>query len=171
MTDTEIGHELHIPRQTISSFLTCLETRHSSENLSRPGRPRITTKAQDKRIIAAAETNTRVPFASLQNIINVPASTSTIRRRLHEDLIRKWRAVKRPLLRKEHAKKRLEWALKYQPYTREDWAKIAWSDESASTSLGFSSSNSGRKVCTKECPMQIKRRRCVSNGLGMFCWQ
>ena len=27
-------------------------------------------------------------------------------------------------------KKRLEWALKYQHYTREDWSKIAWSDES-----------------------------------------
>ena len=108
MTGREIGRELHIPHQTVSSFLTRLNTRHASENLSRPGRPRITTKAQDKCIIAAAETNTRVPFTSLQNIVNVPASTSTIRRRLHEDLIRKWRAVKRTLLRKEHAKKRLE---------------------------------------------------------------
>lgn len=131
MTDADIGRELHIPRRTVSNVRTRLKTRHSSENLSRHGRPRITTKAQDKRIISAAETNTRVPFASLQNIVNVPASTSTIRRRLHEDLIRKWRAVKRTLLRKEHAKKRLQWALKYQHYTREDWAKIAWSDESA----------------------------------------
>ena len=130
MTDMEIGRELHVPRQTISSFLTRLKSRHSSENLSRPGRPRITTKAQDKRIIATAETNTRVPFASLQNIVNVPASTSTIRRRLHEDLIRKWRAIKRPFLQKEHAKKRLDWALKHQHDTREDWSKIVWSDES-----------------------------------------
>ena len=87
------------------------------------------TKAPDKRIISAAETNTRTPFASLQNIVNVPASTSTIRRRLREDLIRKWRAVKRTLLNKERAKKRFEWAMKYKDYTREDWAKFAWSDE------------------------------------------
>jgi len=131
MTDTAIGHELHIPWRTVSNIQTRLETRHSSENLPRPGRPRITTKAQDKRLVSAAETNTRVPFALLQNIVNVPASTSTIRRRLHEDMIRKWRAVKRTLLRKEHAQKRLQWSLKYQHYTREDWAKIAWSDESA----------------------------------------
>jgi len=131
MTDREIGRELRIPRQTISSFLTRLKSRHSSKNLPRPGRPRITTEAQNKRIIAAAETNTHVPFASLQNIVNVPVSTSTIQRWLQEDLIRKWCAVKRPLLRKEHAKKRLEWALKHQHDTREDWSKIAWSDESA----------------------------------------
>src|SRR5438270_6101114 len=85
--DIEIGHELNIPHQTVSSFLTCLKTRQSSENLPRPGRPQITTKAQDKCIIAAVETNTRVPLALLQNIVNVSASTSTIRRQLHEDLI------------------------------------------------------------------------------------
>ena len=131
MTDAEIGRELHIPRRTVSNFLTRLKNRQSSENLHRHGRPRITTEAQDKRIIAAAETNTHVPFASLQNLVNVPTSTSTNRRRLHEDLIRKWRAVKRTLLTKERAKKRLEWAMKYRHLKREDWAKFAWSDESA----------------------------------------
>ena len=130
ITDAKIGRQLHIPRRTVSNFLTRLKSRKTPNNLFRHGRLRITTKAQDKRIISAAETNTRVPFASLQNIVNVPASTSTIRRRLHEDLIRKWHAVKRTLLTKERAKKRLEWALKYQHYTREDWAKVAWSDES-----------------------------------------
>ena len=130
MTNSEIGRQLRIPRRTISNFLTRLETRKTSINLPRHGHPRITTEAQDKHIIAAAETNTCVPFASLQNIVNIPASTSTIRRRLHEDLIRKWRAAKRTLLTKERAKKRLEWALKYQHNTREDWAKFAWSDES-----------------------------------------
>ena len=131
MTDVEISRELHIPRRTVSNFLTRLKNRHSCENLPRPGRPRITTKAQDKCIIAAAETNTYVPFASLTNIVNVPVSTSTIRQRLHEDLIGKWRAVKRTLLNKECAKKRLEWAMKYRHYTPEDWAKVVWSDESA----------------------------------------
>ena len=71
-----------------------------------------------------------VLFISLQNIVNVSASTSTIWRRLYEDLRRKWRAIKRPFLRKEYAKKHLEWALKHQHNTREDWSKIAWSDES-----------------------------------------
>ena len=35
------------------------------------------------------------------------------------------------LITKKACEKRLVWALKYQHYTREDWAKIAWSDESA----------------------------------------
>ena len=129
MTDTGIGHELHVPRQTVSNFLTRLRTHKSPNNLLRQSRPRITTEAQDKCIIAATKANTHIPFASLQNIVNVPVSTRTIRRRLHEDLIRKWRAAKRPLLNKERAKTRLEWALKHQHKTREDWARITWSDE------------------------------------------
>jgi hypothetical protein len=38
--------------------------------------------------------------------------------------------VKRTLLNENHAKKYLEWAIKYKDYIREDWAKFAWSDES-----------------------------------------
>ena len=130
ISDGQIGRDLQIPRRTVSNFLTCLRKRQSLRNLSRLGRPRITTKAQDKHIISTAETNTRTPFASLQNLVNVPASTSTIRQRLREELIRKWRAVKRTLLNKDCAKKRLEWAMKYKDYMREDWAKFTWSDES-----------------------------------------
>ena len=125
ISDGQIGRNLQIPRRTVSNFLTRLRKRQSSRNLSRLGRPRITTKAQDKRIISAAETNTHTPFASLQNLVNVLASTSTIRRRLREELIRKWRAVKRTLLNKDYAKKHLEWAMKYKDYMREDWAKFA----------------------------------------------
>ena len=129
MTDGEIGRPLRILRCTVSNFLTRQKTRKSSDNLPRLGRLRIMMKAQDKHIIAAVKANTYVPLASLQNIVNVPVSTTTIRRRLHEDLIRKWRAVNRPLLNNERAEKWLEWALKYQHKSREDWRKIAWSDE------------------------------------------
>jgi hypothetical protein len=80
MSDAAIGHKLHIPCQTVSSFLMRLKTRHISANLPRLGRPRITTEAQDKRIITAAETHTHMSFALLQNIVNVPASISTLKR-------------------------------------------------------------------------------------------
>jgi len=124
MSQAEIACETGIPRTTITNFLARLKDRGTPNNLSRPGRPRITTAAQDKRIIAASEANTRVPFAQLPNIVNIPASLSTMRRRLHEDNIRKWRAVKRVLLTEQHAAKRLQWAREHQHKTREDWAKV-----------------------------------------------
>jgi len=123
------------------SFLTRLETRQSSENVPRPGRPRITTKAQDKRIITAAETNTCVPFVSLQNIVNVPA---TIRRRLHKDLIWKWSAGKPALLWNESAENVSSghWSINITPKKIGLKLQVCHSKGfSASTSLGFPTSN------------------------------
>jgi hypothetical protein len=66
MTNAEIGRQLRIPQRTVSDFLTRLKTRKTSIDLPRHGHPRITTEAQDKRIIAAAETNTRVPVCTIR---------------------------------------------------------------------------------------------------------
>src|SRR5579859_3308777 len=131
MSHGEISLQTGIPRCTISDFLALSKKRQTPNNLTRPGRPQITTIAQDKRIIAAAQANTHAPFSELLNIVNIPASVSTIRRRLHEDHIQKWRAAKRALLTEDHAIKRLKWAREHQHKTWEDWAKVNWSDECA----------------------------------------
>jgi hypothetical protein len=79
MSHGEISLQTGIPRRTISDFLTRSKKCQTPNNLTCPGHPRITTNAQDKRIIAAAQANTRVPFSELPNIVNIPASVSTIR--------------------------------------------------------------------------------------------
>src|SRR5436305_108108 len=77
------------------------------------------------------QSQTRVPLAELRHITNVPISERTIRRQLKESGIRKWKAVIRPLLMNMHAAERLKWAREHQHWTRDDWIKVAWSDESA----------------------------------------
>ena len=53
-----------------------------------------------------------------------------MRRRLREEGIRKWRAVKRPFLTQKHAKERLVWAKAHRHWTVDDWKRVIWSDES-----------------------------------------
>ena len=53
---------------------------------------------------------------------------------------------KKPLLKKSHRQRRLEFALKYQDWTMEDWAKIIWSDESKFNLFG----SDGREYCWKK---------------------
>ena len=132
ISHAKISKELHIPRRTISNFLQRLKNRHSPYNLLHPGRPRKTSATADRWLIRTALTETKLPFKELKSIANIPVSERTIRRRLKEAGIRKWRALNRPLLTEEHAKKRLKWAKDVRHWTTEvEWPKVIWSDESA----------------------------------------
>ena len=122
---------MNIPRRTISSFLQRLKRRHSPYNLPHSGRPRKTSATFDRWILRTALTETKLPFKELKAIANISVSEQTVRRRLKENGIRKWRALKRAMLTEEHAKKRLKWAKENQHWTIEDWTKVIWSDESA----------------------------------------
>ena len=55
MSHGAISRLLSIPRRTVSNFIARLKNRGMHSNLEHPGRPQITTTAQNKRIIAAAK--------------------------------------------------------------------------------------------------------------------
>jgi transposase len=131
MSHRKIGIRLKIPHQTVSSFLERLATRGSIENLHRSGAPRKTSISDDRYIVRTAECNTRIPLAELRTETITNISEQTIRRRLREAGIRKWRPVDRPLLNKNQAKLRLAWAQAHRHWTVEDWRKVIWSDECA----------------------------------------
>ena len=127
---TEIGDELHIPRATVQHFLECFQQRGSEENLHHIGRPRKTSTRFDHALIRTALAYPDITYKALCDITNREVSISTIHRRLQEDHVRKWKAVKRALLTKKHAIKRLKWATEHRHWTREDWARVLFSDES-----------------------------------------
>jgi|SRR5579859_285509 len=127
----KIGARLKISGDTVASFLRRFEERGSEENLPHPGRPRKTSTRFDRYLIRTSLADTTVPNAVLRDITNSGVSTSTIRRRLREDNIRKWRAVKRALLTEQQAAKRLKWARDHQHCGREHFARVFWSDECA----------------------------------------
>ena len=56
-------------------------------------------------------------------------STRTIRRRLKEKGIQKWRAVGCTLLTDGDAEVRYKWARAHEHWTKADWQRIVWSDE------------------------------------------
>ena len=125
----EIGNYLRIPHSTVSAFLKRYAERENQENLPHPGRPRKTSDADNRYFVRVAESETRVPLKEVSRQSGIYVSQQTIRRRLREAGIRKWRAVKRALLTKRHAAERLKWARTHKGWTREDWVKVLWSDE------------------------------------------
>jgi hypothetical protein len=129
----EIACQLGIHQCTVSSFLKQLNEHESIENIPPPGRPCKTLISDDQYIVHTAELETRVPPAELHRDVNLNVSEQTIRRQLREAGIRKWKAVKHALLIQRHATNHLKWAKAHQHWAIDNWQKVAWSDECAST--------------------------------------
>jgi transposase len=130
MSHLKIGEELGIPRRTVTSFLQRLAKHENQENLPRSGRPRKTSKSTDRYLVYAAERDSDQTLKELRNTTNIGISIQTIRRRLHEAGIQKWRAKQRALLNTSHAAQRYKWAKEHRHLTRDDFAFILYTDES-----------------------------------------
>ena len=71
-----------------------------------------------------------MPFIELSiNTTFGNVSIRTLRRRLKEEGIWKWRAVGYCLLTQKDTKACYKWARAHRHWIKEDWAKIIWSDE------------------------------------------
>ena len=96
------------------------------------GWPRKTTGRADRRLyrhVISGFRERRQHLQEVQQNLLPDVSIQTVRRRLSEDNIRKWRATERPLLTDHNKQLRLEWAQRYQHLTAEDLCDVVWSDE------------------------------------------
>ena len=83
---------------------------------------------------------------ALQDIINQPLSSQTVRNHLKGVGMKSVVKKKRPILSKRHRKERLDFALSHQNWTLEDWKRVVWSDETKVNRLG----SDGRKWVWKK---------------------
>lgn len=93
------------------------------------GRPPIISKRDKRRLIREARIHRKEPLADITSLITPHASVRTVKRILAKSHISKWIAAERPELTEDHARQRLEWAIKYKDWTPEQWAKVIWCDE------------------------------------------
>lgn len=126
----ESNRACHEPQNKYrQEFLQRLKKRGSWENIRRVGRPRKTSISDDRFIAWKAQIFSDIPLKQLRAEANTSLSVHTIRRRLAENNICKWRAARRPRLNKGHVAKRLQWAKEHLRWTEEEWRKIGRSDE------------------------------------------
>ena len=99
----------------------------------RNGRPRISTD-RDDRFLARRSLQDRFKRATKLREewekIGLNASVSTIRRRLRAANLTGRVARKTPLLTITHKQRRLDFAKKHKSWSKEDWKRVLWTDES-----------------------------------------
>jgi transposase len=130
----EIIKNLKLVDRTVGMIIKKFEDTGTIADKKRTGRPRKTTKVEDRRIVIISKRNRRLTAPEIAAQINCsrqsPVSVTTVKERLHEVGLYGRVAVKKPLLRPQNKKKRLEWAKQHQNWTINQWNRMLWSDES-----------------------------------------
>ena len=132
VSQNEVNRRFGVHRNTISALWRRYQQSGNTRDRRRSGRPRVTSLRQDtyirvthlrNRLQTAALTARSIP--GLRNI-----SPRTVRNRLRERNIRPRRPAIRPVLQRRHRVARLAWCRAHLRFTRRDWARILFSDES-----------------------------------------
>ncbi|CAJ1053421.1 hypothetical protein NFI96_000349 [Xyrichtys novacula] len=129
------------PQSAIYRIIKSFKERGSSVAKKAPGRPRKSTKCQDrllKLFQLRDRAATSAELAQEWQQAGVSVSARTVRRRLLEAGLVSRRAAKKPLLSRKNIKDRLIFCKKYRDWTAEDWGKVIFSDESPFRFFGTS---------------------------------
>ncbi|KAJ5206866.1 hypothetical protein N7491_002501 [Penicillium cf. griseofulvum] len=79
--------------------------------------------------ITANETNRRLSYKKLVDILSLNISVDSLRRTLIRRGYNRRIAIGRPDIKEKNILERLEWALEHVNWTREDWCRVIWTDE------------------------------------------
>lgn len=104
------------------------------------GRPAKLTEANKRwivrNIMSGRSDNATQLSQRLTNEANISVSTETIRRTLRQAGLKASVKPKKPRLLPRHIKDRLEFAIRYEHWTVDDWKRVVWSDETKINRLG-----------------------------------
>lgn len=130
----EIAKKLSISVNAVMTTLQRYAKTGSNKDRKRSGRPRVTSKSEEKHLRLSSLRNRRLTVPQLTSKVNetrtTPVSDSTVRRRLKAAGLHGRISSKKPLLRPQNRVKRLAWAKKHRNWTYDNWKNVLWTDES-----------------------------------------
>lgn len=136
----KIAKRVGCNQSTVIRIIKKLQETGSTADRHRTGRPKKTTQRQDRVLLRTSLANRKLTSPLLlrewQEKCSVDVCTSTVRRRCLEFGLRGCKARKKPLLTEQQRKKRLLWAKEYSKWSKEEWEKVLFSDESTFCILG-----------------------------------
>lgn len=100
----------------------------------RSGRPRVTSKSEDKFICVQSKRLRTCTAPEIREELNTIreklVSVTTVQRRLRDHGLKGCIAARKPLLHKQNKVKRLQWAKKHKNWSINQWKKVLFTDES-----------------------------------------
>jgi transposase len=133
LSNKKISEQVGIHKSNVGRIWNRFKTAPTIHDAKRTGRPSILS-ARDKRhvvrILKKKEAKTGTEIVKKFNQKSpVKLSKNIVYRTLKEAGYVSRLKKKKPLLTKDHRKRRLEWAKEFQNFTIEHWKFVVWSDE------------------------------------------
>jgi transposase len=128
----EVARRLKVTKSTVSFVYKKFEEFGSTTNRATSGRPRATTRTDDRAISRMAKKNPKVTAAEINKVLRssgVTVSNQTVRNRLYAVGLKGRRARCKPLISKKNKKVRLEFARNHIDKPVSFWEKVLWTDE------------------------------------------
>lgn len=129
----QIAKLLIISKTCVKQTIQRYRAHGTVEDTARSGRPRKTTKRQDRLIVRQSKDNrcASAPeiLAKVKKEHNIAVSVRTISNRLTEAGLRSYFALRKPLLTDEHCKRRLEFCHSKIGWDVSAWRRVVFSDE------------------------------------------
>ena len=131
---TDIAERFGVNRRTIQRLQHRFTETGSIDDRPRSGRPSVTSQRQDRYIVASHARNRFLAAArsarQLSALWNIPVSRQTVVRRLQTSGFRCRRPYQGCILSHIHRQRRLLWTTTHQRWTRHDWSRVLFTDES-----------------------------------------
>lgn len=127
-TVAQIAHSMGCSKPTVQKWINKFITDGDVQRTKPPGRPKITTLEQDRRVVEAA---TNTPFCYIKQVAREnEVGYNTALRRVQAAGLKRRRAAKRPFLTPAVRNQRMEFCRRMlQPEHRRNWRKIIFTDE------------------------------------------
>jgi len=129
-TEAEVARTFNVHRHTVANILRKFNITQSVADLPRSGRPKVTTAAQDRRLVLVAVRERHSTARAIGAQAHVQCSDRTVRRRLEATGLTPRKPAKKPELLPRHRQNRLQWVRQHVRLNRGQWGQILFTDES-----------------------------------------
>uniref|UniRef100_A0A7I5ECG5 Paired domain-containing protein n=1 Tax=Haemonchus contortus TaxID=6289 RepID=A0A7I5ECG5_HAECO len=175
LTHAQLSEQFGVSRSTITKAIGRIKARGGPTKRASTGRPRITTPADDRKIVRASRQDPRRTSSDIMTEISTTVtplpSQSTISRRLRDVGLHARRPEKKPLVSPKNRRARLGWACRHLHWTLDQWREVIWSDESKFVLFGTDGISFVRRPVNKRFDPKYQIPTVKHGGGLVFVWR
>jgi transposase len=155
LSSRQIASKVGVGRVSVDNIRKQVVLEATKGGAGRPAKLSMHTKRRLVRLVMSGKADTATQLQQeLKEVDGIQVCVQTVRNALKELGLKAVVKKKKPLLKSRHMKQRYEFAVKYQHWTEDDWARVIFSDETKINRLG----SDGRKWVWKTAGRSIQQQ-------------